>query len=200
MTTQLLLSAAPIAIVIALVLWRQLATRPLRDNPFKVPAVVGVLGLYQLAPFVWHGSVPLGQWVALVVALVAAGLIAVPRADSYRLWPGQDGMWLRSGTMLTLLLWLAAFGLHAVSSTLVPRLFGVTGGAPAFDSASMFVYIAVSLGVQGVRLDRRRRALRGDTASVEPRRHESGLLGFEPPVLGRVQDVRRSTQRLTPRR
>lgn len=157
---------------IALILFRQLRTRRLSTANYRVPAILGGIGLMWTANFLQSGgkATPADVAGAALGLLVAAGL-AWPRAQSQRIWRDSAGQWWMRGTALTVLWWFVAIGAHFGIGVLAHVLMGepaVTMGG--FDSATLLVYLGVSFGLQS--LFRLRRvpaaAAAAATTAVEP--------------------------------
>jgi hypothetical protein len=121
--------------VLALILVKQVRPRPL-NNGAALVLVLGVLGLAETGSFLF-GQHQFGQFVTghhqhlaavvpgpRMVVIAAAGsllLAAVTgalRAPSIRLWR-QDGQIWQRGTVVTVVLWLVALGLHLGYDALV---------------------------------------------------------------------------------
>src|SRR6202034_4792775 len=83
--------------VLALVLFRQLATRRLTES-YRLSIILAVIGAVQFADFLkGHPGHPGGLTTAVVGSLVLAGVFGVARAITVRVWP-EDGPLMRKGT------------------------------------------------------------------------------------------------------
>lgn len=163
MNTESLLTGSQVLLIVAFIGWRQFAPRRVRGNLLRVPLILTGIGLLQLVHFAQLTAVPTDRWAGLLLGLACAALIAIPRAATVHLWRTADGTWLRRGGVGTLAWWLAAFAAHAATTLLLPRLLGAGAmpveAAGGFGSASLLIYLGVSLGVQAYFLERRLEAL-----------------------------------------
>jgi len=138
-------------LILILVLLRQVRVRPVRRvfQP-RLPAVIGVIGLFEMFSYAGnhHVSSSAWWWVLGTLAVGAIGLGAL-RGISMRVWPG-NGWVLRQGNAITMALWLA---------TLLVHFAGDTGqshaGAAGLEGASFLLYLGVTLGVQNYVIYRR---------------------------------------------
>jgi FtsH-binding integral membrane protein len=160
-----LLNVAVGVLVLALLLWRQLQPRRVReDGALRLTVILLAIGVVQAYPVLSKTS-PSG----IVLVLLAAGLVSgavfgTLRAYTTKLWiqgePGGNGDVWRQGTWLTLVLWIVAVGLHFGIDYLSQRQ-----GAPAgLGSSTIVLYLAVTLGIQ--RFITQQRALRLRAAAV----------------------------------
>ncbi|MFE0022819.1 hypothetical protein [Amycolatopsis sp. NPDC059021] len=132
-------------VVLAWLLSRQVQKRLVRED--RKPIVLLILlalGLVQLGVFLKVSAAPsTGIVLLLVVSLLVATAFGVIRAYTVRLWRSEGQLW-RQGTWLTMGLWLAAIGVH------IGLDFLIDGAATAkgVGSASLLLYVAMSLGAQ----------------------------------------------------
>ncbi|RNI25433.1 hypothetical protein [Flexivirga caeni] len=147
-----------VLLVIGLILARQLRTQRIKDNLLKMPAILAVIGLVEASRFAGNHSVTTGQVAGVVAGLVVAAAVAWPRAHSMKVWRDADGTWLRKGNLRTMGWWAVAIVGHIATAWAGPVVFGETShGFGGFDSATMLVYLGVSLGAQGLFLEQRLR-------------------------------------------
>ncbi len=141
-------------VVLAWLLWRQTQRRPVReDRKPTVLLILLVLGVVALGAY-FKQEPATGLAIALLVgSLVLAAGFGVVRGYTVRLWD-QDGQLFRQGTWLTILLWLVAIGSHVGLDALID------GGAKGLGSASILLYLAVSLGAQRLVVQSRATRLR----------------------------------------
>jgi hypothetical protein len=146
-------------VVLALLLARQVTTRPLSGG-YRLPLILIVVGLFEFAAFLVGGGQQLAQVlkgqrsfpaihdgstvvVALAGSLVIAGLSAAVRAPTFRLWWQNDQYW-RKGTAVTLVLWIVSLAAHLVYDDLISHSSSLRG----LGNATVLLYFAVSLGIQ----------------------------------------------------
>lgn len=133
--------------VLALVIYRQLAVRRVREN-YRLVLILAVIGVLELSRFLSSTGSHLDGKIAL--ALVGSGVLAAVmgalRALTVRLWRGEDGQLLRKGTWLTAVLWLVAVAAHLGLDALVAG--GISGQHGNVGDATIALYLAVSFGFQ----------------------------------------------------
>ncbi|EWM16816.1 DUF1453 family protein [Kutzneria sp. 744] len=130
--------------VLALLLWRQLQPRRVReDGAMRLTVILLVVGVFQAYP-VLSGHPPTTVVVLLLLAgLVSGAVFGTLRAYTTKLWIQDNEVW-RRGTWVTLVLWLVAVGLHFGIDYLSEQQ-----GAPAgLGSSTIVLYLAVTLGIQ----------------------------------------------------
>lgn len=155
--------------VLALLLYRQLAVRRLRET-YRLVVIVAILGVLEFGRYLSASGTHIGAKVAvaLVGSAILASVLGVLRAVTVRVWRGDGGQLLRKGTWLTAVLWVVALAAHLGLDELVAG--GTNGKSGNVGDATILLYLAVSLGVQQVVL--LRRAARLDTL---------GKLEYAPP-------------------
>ena len=135
---QALLNIVIAVLVLAFLLSRQLAVRPLRERSM-VGLVLVVAGLVEAAQFLTAHHPGAGDVALLVLSLaIGCALAAVRALWTIRLWV-QNGRTLRQGTALTALLWVVSLGQHLAVDKVV------LAGA---GSATVLLYLGVVLVVQ----------------------------------------------------
>ncbi|MEW2500324.1 hypothetical protein ACQPXB_02075 [Amycolatopsis sp. CA-161197] len=131
-------------VVLAWLCWRQTQKRLVReDRKPTVLLILAVLGVVSLASF-FKGTTPGTPAVLLLIgSLVVAALFGLVRAYTVRLWRADSQLW-RQGTWLTVVLWVVAIAVH------IGLDFVIDANSPAkgLGSASILLYLAVSLGAQ----------------------------------------------------
>jgi hypothetical protein len=132
--------------VLALVLFRQLATRRLSES-YRMSIIFGVIGAVQFADFLkGHPGNPGGITAAVVGSLVLAGVFGVARAITVRVWR-QGGLLMRKGTWVTAILWIVAVAAHYGYDDLVAgHITGKNGSS--VGNATVLLYLMISLTVQ----------------------------------------------------
>jgi hypothetical protein len=139
-----LLNVAVGVVVLALLLWRQLQPRRVReDGALRLTVILLVIGVFQAYPVLSKTSLSGIVLVLLGAGLVSGAVFGTLRAHTTKLWINENEVW-RQGTWLTLVLWLVAVGLHFGIDYLSERQ-----GAPAgLGSSTIVLYLAVTLGIQ----------------------------------------------------
>ncbi len=147
--------------VLALLIYRQLVARPVNASALRLIAILVIIGLLQTYQFLSKGHDHPLTFAALAGSLVLAAIFGALRAGTVRIWL-QDGQAWSQGNWLTAVLWLASLVAHLGYDVLV-----VHGpGARGLGTATIVLYLAVTLGFQRVLVLRRanRLQLPGPTA------------------------------------
>lgn len=137
--------------VLAYLLVRQRQVRPVSPRAQLVfPIALMLLGASDISGYLQSRLPSPGQIgvLALSVVVLGAGLGAW-RAWSVRLW-WQQSQLLRQGTWLTMALWVVSVGLHLLIE-----------GAAGIGSASLLLYLGVTLVVQRLVFQARAKRLSG---------------------------------------
>ncbi|WP_157034779.1 hypothetical protein [Actinocatenispora sera] len=158
-TAMTAINAAVTVVILAFVLVRQFVPRPVRARRLIWVVVLLVFGLLPPGP---AAATPTG--IALLVAsLAVSAALAMPRARSMRLWLDEHGTPWRRGNARTLLWWLTAIAV---------RIGFAAGGQLAFGeperAGSLWLGLAMTLGVQQLVLAKRVRALGSPAGTAEP--------------------------------
>jgi hypothetical protein len=151
--------------VLALLIYRQLAARPVNAAALRFIAVLVIIGLLQTYQFLSKGHDHPLTFAALGGSLVLAAIFGALRAGTVRVWL-QDGQAWSQGNWLTAALWIVSLAAHLGYDLLV-----VHGpGARGLGTATIVLYLAVSLGFQRVLVFRRaqRLQLAGPAAAGQP--------------------------------
>ncbi len=136
--------------VLALLIYRQLAARPVNASALRLIAILLIIGLFQTYQFLSKGHDHPLTFAALGGSLVLAAIFGALRAGTVRVWL-QDGQAWSQGNWLTAALWIASLIAHLAYDVLV-----VHGpGARGLGTATIVLYLAVTLGFQRVLVFRR---------------------------------------------
>ena len=128
--------------VLALILYRQLQLRPVRDT-MRLPLIIAIIGVVQLAQFLQHGHHGPSVFGALAGSLVIAAVFGVIRAATVRVWVDGGQAW-RQGSWLTAALWIVSLGAHLGYDYLVEG----KGAEAGLGSASLLLYFGVTFTIQ----------------------------------------------------
>jgi hypothetical protein len=156
-----------ILIGIAVLVWvvvNQLRPRPLGTRRARLAGVLGVVGVVQLASAATAHPVPPLGWVLLLLGLAIGAALGAVRARSVHLWV-RDGVVWTQGYAMTAALWVVGIAAH-VGLDLLAR--AIVPDAETVNAASVLLFVALSLGVQGVVTAQRARALTGAPRTVAP--------------------------------
>ena len=131
--------------VVLLLIARQFRARPAREtSAARFILILGVIGIVECANAA-KGHQLSSETVALVVGgLVVAAAFGWVRALSMRVWRAADGVAWRQGTWVTAILWVASLAAHLGIDVVVDGTTDIKG----FSSATILLYLAVTLGVQ----------------------------------------------------
>jgi hypothetical protein len=136
--------------VLALLIYRQLSARPVTGSALRLLAILAVIGLLQTYQFLSKGHARPLTFAALGGSLVLAAVFGALRAGTTRVWL-QDGQAWSKGNWLTAGLWVASLAAHLGYDIVV-----VHGpGARGLGTATIVLYLAVTLGFQRVLVLRR---------------------------------------------
>jgi hypothetical protein len=140
--------------VLALVLWRQLATRRLSES-YRFAVILAIIGVIEFADFLkGHPHDSGGIAAAVVGSLVLAGGFGWIRALTVTVWRQDGGQLLRKGTWVTAVLWVVSLAAHLGYDDLVAgHITGKNGGNVA--NATVVLYLVITLTVQRYALLRR---------------------------------------------
>jgi hypothetical protein len=157
-------------VVLGYVLYRQTQARPIRDN-VRLPIILAIIGAVELVQFLdkHHGTRTVA---ALGGSLVLAAAFGAIRAATTKVWIEGGQAWRRGG-WLTAVLWVVSLAAHLGYDYLLDG----KGPQSGLGSASLLLYLAITLLIQGLILLAR--------ASRLPGGAEAGLglgssLGFGP--------------------
>ena len=140
-------------VVLAFILYRQLQTRPVRDN-MRLPLIIAIIGVVQLVQYLQHGHHGAGVAVALAGSLVLAAVFGAIRAPTVRIWVDGSQAW-RQGTWLTAVLWVVSLGVHLGYDYLVEG----KGSQSGLGTASLLLYFGVTFTIQRLILQARARRI-----------------------------------------
>ena len=139
------------ALILILVLLRQVRVRPVpRVFQPRLPVVLGVIGLFEMASYAGNHHVSSTAWLWVVGStLVGAVGLGALRGVSMRVWTG-DGWVLRQGNALTMALWLVSLLVHFAADAAASH-----AGAAGLEGASFLLYLGVTLSMQSYVVHRR---------------------------------------------
>lgn len=140
------------AVVLALLIYRQVIARPVNARGLQIVAILAVIGALQTVQYFDKYHSADGAYAALGGSLVLAAIFGALRSATVRLWI-QDGQAWQKGNWLTGLLWAVALGAHLGYDALVAGGHG--HGVPSVGDATVVLYLAVSLGIQRVIVQQR---------------------------------------------
>lgn len=136
--------------VLGLLIYRQVSPRRVSATALRMTLILGVIGIIQVTNFLsvdHHGS---AVFAALAGSLVLAAGFGAARAATVRLWLRDGEAWTQ-GNAATALLWVLAVGGHLGYDALVSHGKGESG----LGTASLVLYLAVSLAVQRLMVQHR---------------------------------------------
>jgi hypothetical protein len=129
-------------VVLGLLIFRQLQSRPVRGNQ-RLLLILAVVGLVETSYYLQRAHSGSAAIVALAGSLVLAAVFGAVRAFTVRLWI-QDGQpWVR-GNLLTAGLWVVALAAHLGYDYLV----GQHKDLGQLGNATVLLYLVASLSVQ----------------------------------------------------
>jgi hypothetical protein len=134
-------------LVLCFFIYRQTIARPVCGG-FRIPLIIGIIGVIQLVDFLrqHHTSTSLIT-LGLLGSLVLAALFGAARAMTTKVWMHNGQAW-RQGNVLTSVLWVVSLAAHLGFDYLVYK-------HSSLGDVTIFLYLAVSFGVQRVILQAR---------------------------------------------
>ena len=132
-------------VVLALLIYRQLRSRPVGVSGLRLIVILVVIGVIQTFQFLDNHHSGAVTYAALGGSLVLAAVFGALRAATVKVWLQGDQAWSK-GNWLTAVLWILALAAHLGYDALVTPGRGSSG----LGSATIVLYLAVSLGIQRV--------------------------------------------------
>jgi hypothetical protein len=142
MSSQAVLNLLIGLLILGLVMYRQLQSRPVRGRD-RLLLILLVIGLLQAAHYLQRVHADTVAIAALAGSLVLAAVFGALRAFTTRIWLHDGQPWVR-GNLLTAALWLVAIGAHLGYDYLV----GKQQDIGAIGTATVLLYLVASLGLQ----------------------------------------------------
>ncbi len=131
--------------VLVLLIYRQLSVRPVNASTLRLIAILLVIGLLQTYRFLSQNHAHPLTFAAIGGSLVLAAIFGALRASTVRVWL-EDGQAWSQGNWLTATLWIASLVAHLGYDILVAH----GPGARGLGTATIVLYLAISLGFQRV--------------------------------------------------
>lgn len=143
-------------LVLAWIVYNQLRPREVTNRRLRIAGVLGVVGLVQVTTAASGHPVSALALGLLVLGLVIGAGLGVGRAYTMRAWTAPDGRRMIQGNWVTAALWLVGIAVH-VGLDLLVRAFDPA--SEPVNTASIMLFVAVSIGAQALVAVRRSRAL-----------------------------------------
>ena len=131
--------------VLVLLIYRQLSARQVNASALRLIAILAIIGVVQTYQFLNKNHAHPLTYAAIGGSLVLAAIFGALRASTVRVWL-QDGQAWSQGNWLTAALWIASLAAHLGYDILVAH----GPGARGLGTATIVLYLAVSLGFQRV--------------------------------------------------
>jgi hypothetical protein len=144
-------------VVLGWILFNQLRVRQFTARRLRVAGILGIVGVVEVASSAGTHPVSVVGWTLLVTGLVIGAALGLLRAATVTLWV-RDGVVWTQGHALTAALWIVGIAVH-IGLDLLAR--AIAPSADVVNASSVLLFIAVSLGVQGLVTLRRAQALPG---------------------------------------
>ena len=141
-------------VVLGFLIYRQLIPRQVSSSSLRISLVLGVIGFLQVVSFLQKGHPGPLIVASLAGSLVLAAGFGAARAATTRIWLRAGQAWSQ-GYWLTAVLWVVALAAHLGYDALVDSSKAASG----LGTASILLYLAVSLAVQRVIVQHRARRL-----------------------------------------
>ncbi|MCD2194841.1 hypothetical protein LQ327_15830 [Actinomycetospora endophytica] len=143
--------------VLGWILYNQLRVRQFSPRRLRLAGILGVVGLVEIASTAGAHPVSVVGWTLLTTGLVVGAALGLLRAATVKLWV-RDGVVYTQGHAMTAALWIVGIGVH-IGLDVLARV--IAPSADAVNASSVLLFIAVSLGVQGLMTMRRVQSLPG---------------------------------------
>jgi hypothetical protein len=130
--------------VLALLIYRQMISRPVRGNQ-RVSLILLVIGLVVSVQYLQKIHAGSAAIAALAGSLVLAAVFGVVRAATIKIWVQNGQAWMK-GNYVTAALWVLALAAHLGYDYLI----GKHKGLGSLGDSTIVLYLAVSLAVQRV--------------------------------------------------
>jgi hypothetical protein len=144
-------------VVLGWILFNQLRVRQFTARRLRVAGILGIVGVVEVASSAGTHPVSVVGWTLLVTGLVVGAALGLLRAATVTLWVRDGAVWTQ-GHALTAALWIVGIAVH-IGLDLLAR--AIAPSADTVNASSVLLFIAVSLGVQGLVTLRRAQALPG---------------------------------------
>lgn len=142
-------------VLFGLVIYRQVSVRPVRAS--RLWLILAAVGVVELASYGQHNKLAPLAVAALAGSLVVGAVLGGVRAVTVRIWY-RDGVPVRQGTWVTVLLWLVSVGIHLGAGALL------SGPTRTLLEVGTLLYLGVTLGTQQLVIGAQARRI----GSVEP--------------------------------
>jgi hypothetical protein len=143
--------------VLGWILYNQLRVRAFSPRRLRVAGILGVIGLVEVVSAAGAHPVSVVGWTLLITGLVVGAALGLLRAATVKLWV-RDGVVYTQGHAMTAALWIVGIGVH-IGLDVLARV--IAPSADGVNASSVLLFIAVSLGVQGLMTMRRAQSLPG---------------------------------------
>jgi hypothetical protein len=143
--------------VLGWIVSNQLRVRQFTARRLRLARILGIAGLVEVVSTAGAQPVSVAGWTLLVLGLVIGAALGLLRAATVKLWV-RDGAVYTQGHAMTAALWIVGIAVH-VGLDLLAR--AIAPSADAVNASSVLLFVAVSLGVQGLMTMQRARALPG---------------------------------------
>jgi hypothetical protein len=130
-------------LVLVYILIRQLQARPATAD-IRLPLILAVVGLVQLAQFLHRGSHGTEIIAVLIGSFVIAAAFAGVRAATVHVWVDHKGHAWRQGNWFTAVLWVVSLAIHLGYDYLVDG----RGANAGLGAATLLLYCAITYTIQ----------------------------------------------------
>jgi hypothetical protein len=130
--------------VLALLIYRQLSARQVNAAALRLFVILVIIGLLQTYQFLSKNHAHPLTIAAIAGSVVLAAIFGWLRARTVRVWLEDDGQGWSQGNWLTAVLWIVSLAAHLGYDI----LFAHGSGARGLGTATIVLYLAVSLGFQ----------------------------------------------------
>ena len=143
--------------VLGWILVNQLRVRQFSARRLRVAGILGVVGVVEVVSTAGAHPVSMVGWTLVITGLVVGAALGLLRAATVTLWV-RDGAVYTQGHAMTAALWIVGIGVH-IGLDVLARV--IAPSVDAVDASSVLLFLAVSLGIQGLVTLQRARTLPG---------------------------------------
>jgi hypothetical protein len=159
-------------LVLVFIVVRQVRARPVRSFNPRLPLILGVIGVVELASFLKTDHDKAAVVATLAGSLVLAAVFGAVRAATVRIWSDDAGVAWSRGTWITAALWVVSLAVHLGYD------FVLNGqDERGLGNASILLYLAVTFALQRLVVHYRAERLGLLTG---PERNSGGLMPPTP--------------------
>lgn len=142
-----------IAALLVWIMYRQTQPKAVKEErPYVLMIILAALGLVQIVQLSQKVNIPLEAYVLMVIGLVSGAAFGLLRGSLLHVWRNAEGVLMRQGNWVTVVLWIVGLGVHLGLDQLA-TLFAPSDAHSAAESlggTSVTLYIGITLAAQSL--------------------------------------------------